>query len=103
MVYIRSIEFPMRLAGIRMGTVNCYLITAGTGYVMVDTAFAANRAGLERELQDAGCRPGDLRLIVMTHGDLDHTATAHASARSTARKSPWTGMNPRWSRTVTTP
>jgi hydroxyacylglutathione hydrolase len=70
---VRAIEFPMRLAGIRVGTVNCYLLRAGTGYVLVDTAFASNRAGLERELEDAGCRPGDLRLIVMTHGDLDHT------------------------------
>ena len=70
---VRPIEFPMRLAGIRLGTVNCYLLRAGTGYVLVDTGFASNRAGLERELQEAGCRPGDLRLIVMTHGDLDHT------------------------------
>ncbi len=70
---VRPIEFPMRLAGIRLGTVNCYLLRADPGYVLVDTAFASNRAGLERELEDAGCRPGELRLIVMTHGDLDHT------------------------------
>jgi hydroxyacylglutathione hydrolase len=70
---VRPIEFPMRLAGIRLGTVNCYLLRAGTGYVLVDTGFASNRAGLERELDEGGCRPGDLRLIVMTHGDLDHT------------------------------
>ena len=70
---VRPIEFPMRLAGIRLGTVNCYLMRAGPGYVLVDTGFASNRAGLERELDEAGCRPGDLRLIVMTHGDLDHT------------------------------
>jgi hydroxyacylglutathione hydrolase len=70
---VRPLEFPMRLAGIRLGTVNCYLLRAGTGYVLVDTGFASDRAGLERELDEAGCRPGDLRLIVMTHGDLDHT------------------------------
>jgi hydroxyacylglutathione hydrolase len=70
---VRPIEFPMRMAGIRLGTVNCYLVRAGTGYVLVDTGFASNRAGLERELEDAGCRPGELKLIVLTHGDLDHT------------------------------
>jgi glyoxylase-like metal-dependent hydrolase (beta-lactamase superfamily II) len=73
MADVRPIEFPMRLAGIRLGTVNCYLLKAGAGYVLVDTAFASNRAGLERELEDAGCRPGELKLIIMTHGDLDHT------------------------------
>jgi hydroxyacylglutathione hydrolase len=63
----------MRLAGIKMGTVNCYLIKTGAGYILIDTGFRSSRADLEKELQDAGCRPGDLRLIVMTHGDQDHT------------------------------
>jgi hydroxyacylglutathione hydrolase len=70
---IKSIEFPMHLAGIKMGTVNCYLIKTEAGYVLIDTGFPNNRADLEKELENAGCRPGDLRLIVMTHGDLDHT------------------------------
>jgi hydroxyacylglutathione hydrolase len=70
---IKSIEFPMHLAGFKMGTVNCYLIKNDAGYILIDTAFPNNRAELEKELENAGCRPGNLRLIVMTHGDLDHT------------------------------
>jgi glyoxylase-like metal-dependent hydrolase (beta-lactamase superfamily II) len=70
---IKLIEFPMRLAGIGMGTVNSYLIKTETGHVLIDTGFSNNRAELEKELQNAGCRPGDLRLIIMTHGDQDHT------------------------------
>jgi glyoxylase-like metal-dependent hydrolase (beta-lactamase superfamily II) len=70
---IKSIEFPMRLAGIRMGTVNSYLIKTETGYILIDTGSPSRRADLEKELQNAGCRPGNLRLIVMTHGDQDHT------------------------------
>jgi glyoxylase-like metal-dependent hydrolase (beta-lactamase superfamily II) len=70
---IKSIKFPMRLAGIKMGTVNSYLIKTEAGYILIDTGFPSNRADLEKELQNAGCRPGDLRLIVMTHGDRDHT------------------------------
>ena len=70
---IKLIEFPMRLAGIKMGTVNAYLIKTEAGHALIDTGFASNRAELEKELQNAGCQPGDLRLIIMTHGDQDHT------------------------------
>jgi hydroxyacylglutathione hydrolase len=56
-----------------MGTVNCYLIKAGDGFVLVDTGSRNRRAELERRLADAGCEPGKLRLIALTHGDFDHT------------------------------
>jgi glyoxylase-like metal-dependent hydrolase (beta-lactamase superfamily II) len=31
---------------------------------------------IERELESAGCRPGNLKLIVLTHGDFDHCGNA---------------------------
>jgi hydroxyacylglutathione hydrolase len=60
----------------KMGTVNCYLVRTGTGYVLIDTGSSNQRSELVRELEDAGCRPGDLYLIVLTHGDFDHTGNA---------------------------
>jgi glyoxylase-like metal-dependent hydrolase (beta-lactamase superfamily II) len=66
----------MRLAGIKIGTVNSYLIKTETGYILIDTGFPRNRADLEKEIQEAGCRPGNLKLIVMTHGDGDHSGNA---------------------------
>jgi glyoxylase-like metal-dependent hydrolase (beta-lactamase superfamily II) len=69
----RVFEFPMRFAGINMGTVNCYLITTDAGCILIDTGFPSTRADLEKKLEDTGCRPGSLRLIIMTHGDQDHT------------------------------
>jgi hydroxyacylglutathione hydrolase len=57
----------------RMGTVNCYLVDTGAGYLLIDTGSSHARAGLEHALAGAGCRPGDLKLIVLTHGDFDHT------------------------------
>ena len=57
----------------RLGTVNCYLVEAGTGFVLIDTGGANMRDQLEEELASAGCRPGNLRLIALTHGDFDHT------------------------------
>jgi glyoxylase-like metal-dependent hydrolase (beta-lactamase superfamily II) len=56
--------------------VNSYLIRTEIGYVLIDTGHRSGRAGLEKGLESAGCRPGDLKLIVITHGDFDHTGNA---------------------------
>jgi hydroxyacylglutathione hydrolase len=60
----------------RIGDVKCYLINTGTGYILIDTGYSNKRAVLEKELKSAGCSPGNLKLIVITHGDFDHTANA---------------------------
>jgi glyoxylase-like metal-dependent hydrolase (beta-lactamase superfamily II) len=59
-----------------MGCVNCYLVEVDTGYVLIDTGSPNKRAALEREIKNAGCEPGNLRLIVLTHGDFDHSGNA---------------------------
>ncbi len=58
------------------GSVNCYLIRTEIGYVLIDSGTSSSRADLERRLDSAGCLPGDLKLIVITHGDFDHTGNA---------------------------
>jgi hydroxyacylglutathione hydrolase len=52
--------------------VNSYLVKAATGFILLDTGFPALRDDLDAQLEEAGCRPGDLALIVLTHGDHDH-------------------------------
>jgi len=52
--------------------VNCYLIDVEGGYVLIDTSFPHKRDELDAKLSAAGCGPDDLRLIALTHGDLDH-------------------------------
>jgi hydroxyacylglutathione hydrolase len=61
---------------LRMGQVNCYLIETGDGFVLIDTGSSNSRKELVRELEKAGCRPGRLKLILLTHGDFDHTGNA---------------------------
>jgi hydroxyacylglutathione hydrolase len=59
--------------------VNCYLLKSGAdpgSFVLIDTGFASRRALIDEALQKAGCRPGDLKLIIITHGDSDHTGNA---------------------------
>jgi len=70
---IKTITLPLPY---RLGNVNCYLIETGTGYVLIDTGGSNKRAELENELTSAGGKPGHLNLIVLTHGDFDHTGNA---------------------------
>lgn len=66
-----SLSLPYRL-----GSVNCYLIGTDIGYILIDTGCSNRRTNLEKELESAGCKPGNLKLIVLTHGDFDHTGNA---------------------------
>jgi hydroxyacylglutathione hydrolase len=59
-----------------IGSVNCYLVKAGEVFVLIDTGFSNRRANLEKELTSAGCKPGNLKLIVLTHGDIDHAGNS---------------------------
>jgi len=52
--------------------VNCYLVKTGDGYILIDTGLSNRRADLEKALENAGCQPGNLKLIIVTHGDVDH-------------------------------
>lgn len=59
------------------GGVNCYLIGLSTRrYILVDTGFAMRRKRLSLSLLSAGCTPGRLALIFITHGDFDHIGNA---------------------------
>lgn len=70
---IRSISLSLRY---RFGDVNCYLVRTNTGYVLIDTGASNSRVVLEKELVSMGCRPATLKLVILTHGDFDHTGNA---------------------------
>ncbi len=61
---------------IDLGGVNCSLVKTAAGYILIDTGFEAKRAFLEIALERAGCRSGNLHLIILTHGDSDHADNA---------------------------
>ena len=52
---------------------NCYLVKTDSGYILIDTNFPFQRSKLKEELERVGCKPENLNLIVITHGDIDHT------------------------------
>ena len=55
---------------------NSYLLKTETGYALIDTGILKKRKELEEELNRHGCQPGDLTLIIITHGHLDHVSNA---------------------------
>ena len=57
-------------------SVNAYLLTSNDGFVLIDTCRGGKRRAVEEALRTAGCQPGDLKLIVLTHGDFDHSGNA---------------------------
>jgi hydroxyacylglutathione hydrolase len=62
----------MQTRVLNLGFVNAYLLQTEAGFLLVDTGPANQRAKLESELDAAGCRPGNLKLIIVTHGDSNH-------------------------------
>ena len=61
---------------IDVGGVNCYLLEADDGFVLIDTGFPAKRMFLDVVLKKALNKPGEvpnkLKLIILTHGDSYH-------------------------------
>jgi hydroxyacylglutathione hydrolase len=58
---------------INLGFVNAFLVKTDDGYILIDTGVAQQWARLEKELLQAGCLPDKLKLVIITHGDMDHT------------------------------
>ena len=56
-----------------LGFVNVFLVRAGDGYILIDTGVAQQWSRLETELVQVGCLPDNLKLVIITHGDFDHT------------------------------
>jgi glyoxylase-like metal-dependent hydrolase (beta-lactamase superfamily II) len=69
---------PLEIKTIILGgfSANCYLLKTSKGFVLIDTGRASGLTKLEKELEVTGCRPGNLDLIILTHGDFDHTGNA---------------------------
>ncbi len=63
---------PESVTRIDLGFVNAYLLTAGEGYILVDTGMGGLWKRLVADLRKAGVSPGRLKLVVLTHADRDH-------------------------------
>lgn len=57
---------------INLGFVNAYLLEAADGFVLFDTGIGEVWTKLESELLSRGALPERLKLVILTHGDMDH-------------------------------
>lgn len=56
---------------------HAYLLKTEGRFYLIDTGFTNSRNRLPTILMKLGCHPGDLKLIILTHGDFDHTGNAN--------------------------
>ena len=61
--------------------VNCYLVATPEGITVIDTGLRGQWRELLRELRDMGRPLGDIRGVLLTHGDVDHTGFAERLRR----------------------
>ncbi len=60
---------------IRLGFDCCYVIR-DQGAVLIDAGVQGQAGRFERTLERLGLRPGDIQLLVITHGHFDHVGSA---------------------------
>ena len=78
------VNMKQEIIRIDLNGVNCYLGKEGNSFILFDTGghltldetFTDRYEALRSELERLGCKPGNLKLIVLTHGDCDHVANA---------------------------
>lgn len=70
---ITAIRLPLPL---NVTTMNCCLIKSDSQFFLVDTGMTNARRKIEAELVRFGCTPENLKLIILTHGDFDHSGNA---------------------------
>jgi len=70
--------------------VPCYLVRIKDGFVLIDTGDASDCVALEKFLDQAKVTPGNLKLILLTHGDSIIPGMLRFFRRNMASKSPCT-------------
>lgn len=63
----------MEIKHLALGMVNAYLVKTDNHCILVDTGLAMGRSKFEQALARENIAPTDINLVVITHGDLDHT------------------------------
>jgi len=59
----------------RVRGANAYLVKRGDDITVVDTGLPGNAGKIIDYVQSIGCRPSDVKTIVLTHSDMDHSGS----------------------------
>ena len=66
----------IRIAIVPFGMINCHLIIAETGCILVDAGLPGSESKIESALKKRGLSFSDIKLIVITHAHVDHAGSA---------------------------
>ena len=71
-------KIPTSISVIDLEKVNCYLLETQDGFILIDSGFTKKRAIVDNFLSNKGITSENqrLKLILLTHGDFDHTGNA---------------------------
>ena len=69
---IPTVSFDASVTGFTYPSPSVGVDPEAKAFVLIDTGHSFAWPRLRKALQTAGCVPGNLRLIVITHGDRDH-------------------------------
>ncbi len=74
----QQFNIPDFVSIIDLEKVNCYLIETEQGFILIDTGFSKSRLIIDEFLSNKGITSENqkLQLILLTHGDFDHTGNA---------------------------
>jgi glyoxylase-like metal-dependent hydrolase (beta-lactamase superfamily II) len=64
-----------------LGTVNAYLIKKETGLILIDAGTPGSAPRILKGIQAIGCKPSDLKTILLTHAHPDHVGGVAALKR----------------------
>jgi glyoxylase-like metal-dependent hydrolase (beta-lactamase superfamily II) len=57
--------------------VNWYLVKEGTDLTLVDAGYPGDTAAVLASIEAVGCKPGDVRALLLTHAHVDHMGEAN--------------------------
>jgi glyoxylase-like metal-dependent hydrolase (beta-lactamase superfamily II) len=82
-VQLPNFETEMSILTHFTGIANVHLITGARGVVVVDAGMPHQARWILAKVRALGYSPGDVRLILVTHGHIDHAGSAVALRRLT--------------------
>lgn len=83
-LHLRLAERVYRIDGV--GDANVYVLVGDEGLTLIDTGRPGGAEAILSCVGDLGYRPGDIRTIVLTHGDVDHTGNVAALKAATGAR-----------------
>jgi glyoxylase-like metal-dependent hydrolase (beta-lactamase superfamily II) len=73
----------MRVHTVFAGAANAHIVTTERGILVVDAGLPHTTFRIVRKIRALGYAPQDVRLILITHGHIDHAGGARALQRAT--------------------